>query len=93
MFLFLIIVLRLRQHHHHTLLDTEMAQTAAISNRVRYKPQYLMEKPTPLQRDSLGIELAQILFEVAIRLETSNMSYHSLQNVGAKLRITEQRTK
>jgi hypothetical protein len=69
-----------------------MAQTATISNRVRYKPQYLMEKPTPW-RDSLGIELAQILFEVAIRLETSNMSYHSLQNVGAKLRITEQRTK
>ena len=75
------------------LFIQEMAQTAAISNRVRYKPQYLMEKPTPLQRDSLGIELAQILFEVAIRLETSNMSYHSLQNVGAKLRITEQRTK
>ena len=25
-----------------------MAQAAAISNRVRYRPQYLMAKPTPL---------------------------------------------
>ena len=39
------------------------------------------------KRDSLGIELAQILFEVAIRLETSNMSLHSVTNTKAKLHI------
>ena len=29
------------------VVTTEMAQTIAISNRVRYKPQYLMEKSAP----------------------------------------------
>ena len=68
-------------------VDTEMAQTDAISSRVRYKPQYLMEKPTPLLSDFLNVVFALLLFEVAIRLEMSNMSLHSLQNVSAKLQL------